>query len=183
MKVMGTLFVAVWSVVLCWGVSTCQAQETAKPQAEVLIKPLPPAAVPYHLEFALIEMQDGKRINTRHYSMNLNGDYNDQIKIGTRVPVEVNKQGGEIQYMDVGTEIWSRLEMHQNSLVLQVRAEISNFALSDQASHPGERPILRQLSIHGSTVPTLGKAVSIGSLDDPNSNHQFQLEVTTTKIQ
>lgn len=183
MRVTGVLFVAMWSVVLCWGVSTCKAQETAKAQTDAQIKPLPPAAIPYHLEFALVELQDGKRINTRHYSMNLNGDYNDGIKIGTRVPVESTKQGGDFQYIDVGTDIWSRLEMHQNSLVLQVRAEISNFALPDQASHPGDRPILRQLSIHGSTVPTLGKAVIIGSLDDPNSNHQFQLEVTTTKIQ
>jgi hypothetical protein len=182
MKVKRTLFVAMWSVVLCWAVGTCQSQETAKPQADVYVKPLAPPAIPYHLEFALIEMQDGKRINTRHYSMNLNGDYNDQIKIGTRVPVEIDKQGGQIQYMDVGTDIWSRLEMHQNSLVLQVKAEISNFALPDKTSNPGERPILRQLSIRGSTVPTLGKAVSIGSLDDPNSNHQFQLEVTVTQI-
>lgn len=180
MRVTGTLFVAMWIATLSC-VSICQAQETAKPQTDTQVKSLRPAAIPYHLEFALVELQDGKRINTRHYSMNLNGDYNDQIKIGTRVPVETNKT--DFQYIDVGTEIWSRLEMHENSLVLQVRAEISNFALPDQASHPGDRPILRQLSIHGSTVPTLGKAVIIGSLDDPNSNHQFQLEVTTTKIQ
>ena len=181
MRVIGALFAALWSVVLFCSVATGQAQEPAKPQTDAQVKSSRPAAIPYHLEFALVELQDGKRINTRHYSMNLNGDYNDQIKIGTRVPVETNKT--DFQYIDVRTEIWSRLEMHENSLVLQVRAEISNFALPDQASHPGDRPILRQLSIHGSTVPTLGKAVIIGSLDDPNSNHQFQLEVTTTKIQ
>jgi hypothetical protein len=183
MRVTGALFAAMWCVVLFCSVSTGQAQETAKPQTDAQIKPLPPAAIPYHLEFALIELQDGKRINTRHYSMNLIGDSQNSIRVGSRVPVETTKQGADFQYIDVMTEIWSKLETHQNSLVLQVGAKIDNLALPEQASQPGDRPLLRHLSIGGSTVPTLGKGVIIGSLDDPNSNRQFQLEVTTTRIQ
>lgn len=192
MKVTRTLLVAIWSVVLCWGAITCHAQEAAKPEAEaqkeVAKKPAQPP-IPCHLEFAFSEMQDGKKINTRHYSMNLNVGSSDQIKIGTRVPIEEGGNAGSgvgispmFQYIDNGTSIWSLLqEQQQNIITLQVRAEISNFASAD-TSHPSVHPIIRQLSFHGSTVVTFGKAVSIATLDDPNSTHQFQLEVTVTKL-
>ena len=46
----------------------------------------------YRLDFSVNEIEDGKKINTRQYSMNLNADDANEIKIGTRVPVE-SKQG------------------------------------------------------------------------------------------
>ena len=39
---------------------------------------------PYRLDFSVNELEDGKKINTRQYSMNLNSDDADEIKIGTR---------------------------------------------------------------------------------------------------
>src|SRR5271167_1266448 len=81
----------------------------------------------YRLDFSVNEFEDGKKINARQYSMNLNADDANEIKIGTRVPVE-SKQG-EFQYLDVGTSIWCRLGERANGLPISVRAEISNFAM------------------------------------------------------
>jgi hypothetical protein len=133
----------------------------------------------YRLDFSVNEIEDGKKVNARQYSMNLNAEDANEIKIGTRVPVE-SKQG-EFTYLDVGTSIWCRIGERANGLPISVRAEISNFALPDQQSQMA-RPVLRQLSIKASTVAQLGKPVVIGSVDDPNSKRQFQLEVTVTKL-
>jgi hypothetical protein len=116
---------------------------------------------------------------TRQYSMNLNADDANEIKIGTRVPVEAKQ--GEFQYLDVGTNIWCRIGERANGLPLSVRAEISNFALPDQQTQ-NSHPVLRQLSIRASTLAQLGKPMVVGSVDDPNSKRQFQLEVTVTKL-
>ena len=162
---------------IAWaGIRTASAQDSsaskAAPEAEKAVNA-------YRLDFSVNEFEDGKKINTRQYSMNLNAEDANEIKIGTRVPVE-SKQG-EFQYLDVGTNIWCRIGERTNGLPLSVRAEISNFAMPDQQGQT-PRPVLRQLSIKASTVAQLGKPMVVGSVDDPNSKRQFQLEVTVTKL-
>jgi hypothetical protein len=133
----------------------------------------------YRLDFSVNELEDGKKINTRQYSMNVNNEDSNEIKIGTRVPVE-GKQG-EFQYLDVGTNIWCKLSERGGTIPLSVRAEISNFAMPEQQNQQ-TRPVLRQLSIRAATLAQLGKLMALGSVDDPNSKRQFQLEVTVTKL-
>ena len=138
--------------------------------------------VPSVPTFALSETEEGKKINTRHYSMNLVPGYtpSNQIKIGSRVPVEA--KAGETQYIDVGTTIWSRMTERGDALQLEVRADLSNFANPDQENQHAMRPVLRQLQINASTVAMPGKPTVVGVVDDPNSKRQFQLEVTVTKL-
>jgi hypothetical protein len=155
--------------------ASAQDSSTSKapPQAEKAVNA-------YHLDFTVNEFEDGKKINTRQHSMNLNAEDAAETKIGTRVPVE-SKQG-EFTYLDVGTSIWCRsLGERSNGLPISVRAEISNFAMPDQQTQTAH-PILRQLSIQASTVAQLGKSMVVGSVDDPNSKRQFQLEVTVTRL-
>ena len=135
----------------------------------------------FRLDFTLNESEDRRKINARHYSMNLVPGYtpSNEIKIGSRVPVE-GKQG-EMQYIDVGTNIWSRMLEKGDALQLEVKAEISNFANPEQETR-NSMPLLRQLRINASTVATPGKPTVVGVVDDPNSKRQFELEVTVTKI-
>jgi len=167
-------------IFLCCGlpVSAAQDQPVSKPATETVAKP----ASAYRLDFAVNEIDDGKKVNSRQYSLNLNADDANEIKIGTRVPVE-GKQG-EMQYIDVGTRIWSRLKERENGLLLEVRSEISNFAIPEQATaeRSNTMPLLRQLAINASTVVQPGKPMVVGSVDDPNSKRQFQLEVVATKL-
>lgn len=167
---------------LAAAITTVSAQEpgTTKAAAEV-----EKSAHAYRLEFLIGEMEDGKKINSRQYSMNLNAGDNNEIRIGTRVPFE--QKQGEYIYLDVGTNIWCQIKDHAdlawlgNDVSLRVRSEISNFALPEQ-QRQNDRPLLRQLKIDASTVAVLGKPVVLGSVDDPNSRRQFQLEVTVTKL-
>jgi len=138
------------------------------------------ALAAYRLDFSLHELEDGKKINSRQYSMSLiQGVQWQDLKIGTRVPVEMKQ--GEIQYLDVGTNISARLQEIRSVLDLEVRADLSNFAAPDQASKT-TMPVLRQLRISGATIVTVAKPIVIGVVDDPNSKRQFQLDVTVTKL-
>jgi hypothetical protein len=147
---------------------------TASEQTE---RPLTSA---YRLDFSVNEIEDGKKINTRQYSTNLKGNDNGDIKIGTRVPAE--GKNGEFEYLDVGTSIQSQMHERRDQLELFVHAEISNFAIPDQAQSNTSHPVLRELNISASTLVLLGKPMLLGSVDDPNSKRQFQLEATVTKL-
>jgi hypothetical protein len=86
--------------------------------------------------------------------------------------------------MDVGTKIWANLTMEGGGdLRLDVTSDISNL---DTPASPGRspnvHPVVRQIQINGTTLLITGKPMLIGSVDDPNSNRQFQLEVTATKL-
>lgn len=180
-------FVAVISLVLCCGLSTARAQDESKKEEPGQIGKILPVQ-PYRLDFAFNELADGKIINTRRYSMNLTAGESNEIKIGTRVPVasasSLNSAGVQYQYLDVGTNIDAQLREHGDEWVLVVRSEVSNFDTSSQSEHVTalSLPIIRQIKLSGSTLLVLGKPILIGSMDDPNSKRQFQLEVTVTKL-
>jgi hypothetical protein len=139
----------------------------------------------YRLDFTVSEIENGKKIDSRQYSMNLRGGDVNEVKIGSRVPVDT--KNGEFQYIDVGTNIWCALRDRKdiswvgNDLLLNVKSEISNFAVPEQQGQ-NVRPILRQLKIDASMIAEVGKPLVIGSVDDPNSKRQFQLALTITKL-
>jgi hypothetical protein len=133
----------------------------------------------YHLDFSVNEIEDGKKVNSRQYAMNVNSNSSNELKIGTRIPVESKE--GEFQYLDVGTSIFARLGERRGQTELEVRADVSSFANPEQEQGHA-RPLLRQVKINSSTILLLGKAIVMGSVDDPNSKRQFQLEVTVTKL-
>jgi hypothetical protein len=178
---------AIWTItilgfMICGGMAA-HAQDSAPAKSTAEAKSTPMADKPVHayrLDFSVNELEDGKKINSRQYSLNLNADDANEIKIGTRVPVEAGHE--QFQYMDVGTSIWCRIGERPDGVPLQVRAEISNFAIPDQAAGHESRPTIRQFRINASTLALPGKPMVVGSVDDPNSKRQFQLEVTVTKL-
>jgi hypothetical protein len=140
----------------------------------------PKPATAYRLDLSLIELEDGKKLNTRQHVLNIAPGVweTNTLKIGTRVPIELKQ--GEMQYIDVGTSIFASMREVNEVLQLEARAELSN--LADPAQQSRTMPLLRQLQINGSTVVVIGKPMLIGAVDDPNSKRQFQLEVLVTKL-
>jgi hypothetical protein len=168
-----TAIAFVLGLLVCSGTPRSWAQESsaARPQAA--------QATGYRLDLSINEMEDGKKINTRHYSMNLTDDSaTKELKIGTRVPVEPEQ--GKFQYIDLGTNISAKMYLNQNSLTLDVRVEVSSLASADQATRG--QPLVRQMVLSGRTLVIPDRAMVIGSVDDPNSKREFQLDATATKI-
>lgn len=137
---------------------------------------------PYRADFLISELDDGKRINARHYSMVLNVGAWNQVKIGTKVPVSSGNFQGQaaFQYMDVGTSINCKLIESGNDLAIDVHADFSSLSGPEDQHSP--HPVVRQVTLSGNTVVVSGKPVIVGVVDDPSSTRQFQLEATVTKL-
>jgi hypothetical protein len=162
---------------------TTAQDANAKPKAEASMPNAPRPIVAYRLDFSINELEDGKKINMRRYSMNLTDRVGPErsLKIGTRVPVQ--SEQGKFEYIDIGTNINARLTTWETPTGLDVNAEISSFPASNEGRTSGTPPLIRQLRIEGSTVVILDKPMIIGSVDDPDSKRSFQLEVIVTKLQ
>src|ERR1700685_2915271 len=74
-----------------------QSDSSSKGQGQEQKLPTPGSA--YRVDYSINELEDGKKINTRQYSLNLNDNDANELKIGTRVPVEAKQ--GEMEYIDV----------------------------------------------------------------------------------
>jgi hypothetical protein len=186
------LLLVMMAATLGLGTAISRAQENT-PKAVEAQKPVPA----YHMEFALIELEDGKKINTRNYTMDVISEQEGnlgiireigrdgkELKIGSRIPVEFDQ--GKLQYIDVGTNIKCRLLEQDGALTLDARAEVSSIlpstATDRYSGGSGGKPVLRQLQINSVTAIIPGKVTSLGTVDDPDSKRQFQLEVKATKL-
>jgi len=165
------------------------AQEDTKkgqeqPQKDVIAKE---AAVPtYRMAFSIYELQDGKKINQRDYSLlvEANGRGANTLKIGTKVPIDA--ANGGITYADVGFELLcSAAETVNNKLGMSVDITVTNFAIPEQNTDPrtaGSRPVLRGVTQRVSAVVNPGKPQILTSMDDVNSTKRMQVELTATKV-
>ncbi|MGH9863657.1 MAG: hypothetical protein ACRD35_09575 [Candidatus Acidiferrales bacterium] len=139
--------------------------------------PRPPKPVNlYRLDFVIHESEDGKLINTRHYSQLIDaaGDWS-RVRAGARVPITTDKG---MQYMDVGMRIDYQLTERDAYVGLELRLEISNFA-QGQAT---QDPQLRTISSDVKSALLPGKPTVVSSIDDTASKHRYELEVTATKM-
>src|SRR3989442_1764029 len=98
------------------------AQE-AKPQ-------VPPAKSAWKLEFTVAEVEDGKVINERRYSMLMMGQGRESIRAGNQVPIVTTVNNTpSTQYMDVALSIDCQLtDVQTGSPSARVVFEISRLA-------------------------------------------------------
>ncbi len=139
----------------------------------------------YRLDFKVFELEDGKRVNQRDFSMNAssrqNGGPTTTLRIGTRVPVG---SGEKQNYLDVGFRVYSQLTDQEGKLVANINLEMSSFALPEQNTDPrsSSMPVLRNSNFNVETLITPGKPQIIASIDDLNSKKKTQVELTATRI-
>lgn len=145
----------------------------------------------YRVDLSFNELDDGKKVNTRHYSIDLTGGRPNELKIGTRIPIatasstsshsQSDSVSEQYQYIDLGTSVMAQLINHGQEL--HISGEVSSIDTTAGAETSAKTlPVLRQIKMEGSTALVLGKPIIIGIADDPNSKRQFQLEATVTKL-
>jgi hypothetical protein len=150
----------------------------------------------YRLDFVVKEVEDGKVINGRSYSIIMQSGErsNAQIRTGNRVPVTMAGADSKVQYFDVGVNIDCRpaapasmertdfiqLES-EGRLALTISAEVSSIAGSQEAA-PASPPIVRQNTWSANVVIPIKKPTMVFSSDDATSKRKMQLEVTATPI-
>jgi hypothetical protein len=141
----------------------------------------------YKLDFKLFELQDGKRINERDFTMmasvSEHGTLPSSLRIGTRVPV--SSAGEKPNYLDVGLSIWTGFAQQAGKLAGTIRVEVTSLVMPEQGAeqHSSGPPVLRNSSFNVDTVLVPGKPQLLSSIDDVNSKKRIQVEVVATKME
>jgi hypothetical protein len=146
-------------------------------------------AADYRLDFKISELEEGKKLNSRTYTLLVYPHEAGKLRIGTRVPIQTGTAGGQAQftYIDVGQNIDCQVRTEREHMVgLNVDMDFSNFGMTEQLHSPGGatsgNPVLQQFRITTKTDLELGKPTVINTFDDPSSKRTFQVEVTATRV-
>lgn len=154
---------------------------TCLPQSESPKPPESPKA--YQLDFVVKELEDGKVINSRNYSMMVSGQSGiGSIRAGNKVPVETKAPpSGEFTYLDVGVNIDCRGVMEvQGKLNLVVTADIT--AVVSDIPRPNQNPLIRSTKWTGGVVVPYHKSTVLFASDDTTSKKRIELELTAAPI-
>ncbi|HET7840631.1 MAG TPA: hypothetical protein VFM21_03455, partial [Terriglobia bacterium] len=83
-RALNILSMLILGIVVAMPATPCHAQDAPKPTAETKPAPASPPAV-YHLVFVVRELDGGKTINSRTYSMSAQDDDWGRVRVGSRV--------------------------------------------------------------------------------------------------
>jgi hypothetical protein len=161
----------------------------------------------YKLDFTVTELEDGKRLNARTYSLMCENPRTDvggsrwgaHMRVGSRVPVATtvpavggatNGGGGgstsspaSIQYIDVGMNIDANVDtLEDGALTLYSMVEMSSVAENSSPAGSFTAPVIRQLRASTNSVITPGKPIVLSTADDVGSKRRFEVQVVATKV-
>jgi type II secretory pathway component GspD/PulD (secretin) len=132
----------------------------------------------YRVTFTIAESDAGKKTGVQHYAMIVTGDNKGYVKLGNRVPIvtgSADKDNSspmtQVQYLDVGVNI----EASVSGVALRTKVEQSS--LADEKSNVGiQDPLVKQITLEGTSTFTPGKAVALGSIDIPGTARHQDIE-------
>jgi hypothetical protein len=142
----------------------------------------------YRLDFALSEFVDGKKVNTRNYTVTAREDEMNKLRSGARYPVAsaTIDKGTQYQYLDIGVSIDCRVVERGGYLELNAVVDSSLIEGADAHGVPnpttGLGPIIGQMKSDIRSLIRPGTPTMVSSMEDPASKRRFQLDVTATKM-
>jgi len=160
------LLALVVMVALC--APLAQAQE--KPESE-------PRSI-YRVGFAVYEKEDGRLLNTRRYSVQLEEGGDCMIRASSRVPIVPEE--GKFVYMDVGLNLDCKIRQRGDYAALEVSFELSDFAAPGQEQ--ARQPLLRTIRTRVDTAVAFDKPTVVSQVDDAATKRRYELEVTVNKV-
>jgi len=135
----------------------------------------------YRLECLVHKSNNGKRVDTRNYTLRVADGSAGTVRVGTRVPYLTGAQ--QYQYADVGLNLDIKLRALGAGLTLDVSLEISDLAKPPEAEANSPAPTVRQIKTRVETVIPAGKPTVVASLDDVVEKDRYDLEITGTKLE
>lgn len=149
----------------------------------------------YKVELTMRDAGDVSAKAGRHYTMLIDARGAGSFKIGDRMPVASGSfqpgVGGagvnplvntQFTYVDVGVNINCHLEpVGEGRVELRTDLDISN---ATPSKTPGiSNPVIGQLKLTVNSLLTPGKRTAIAAVDDPVTNHRFDIEALVTKAE
>jgi hypothetical protein len=136
----------------------------------------------YHVTYTLTQMDGAKRIGVQRYTMSVTADNEEaHMKLGSRVPVETGTgNNSQFQYIDIGLDI--RATLHEFSNGLELYSEVEESGVASASNTLLHVPVIRHTDLTDSTLLTVGKPITLGSLDQPGSTEHLNVEVSIEPI-
>lgn len=183
MKTMtSTVTFVVAACLLAAGLAAAQEKPPAEAEARQAEATKPRAF--YRLDYTVHELQDGKRLNSRSYTLFTDGRRQScHMRVGNRVPITMGAPTQaappQFQYFDVGFNLDCFAEEVAGGLAVENTMEISSVA--GEAQTPA--PVVRSYRMRSSALLPFGKPRVVVEGDDPHAARRLQVEVTATRAQ
>jgi hypothetical protein len=135
----------------------------------------------YRLNFVLRELEDGKVVNVRNYSLVArSGDWQ-QLRVGTSAPTTTESKKTDSNEA-IGLSVDCRIVPGSDgTAVLVTKAEIASNVNPATRLASNTAPTVRHVQMNTSAPITLGKPTVLSGVDELSSKRRFELEVTVTK--
>jgi len=144
----------------------------------------------YRLTFTLADSENGKRIGIQHFAIIVAAGQRTTLKQGSKVPVMTGStkdpQQTQFQYLDVGMNFDVSLSDSPAGLLLKAKVEdssVGNPSEYGNTSGPlAQEPIVHQTALEGTSILTLGKPLTLGSVDVAGSTRHVDIEVVAEPV-
>jgi len=146
----------------------------------------------YKVVFLIYEVEDGKKINERTYTLpvtSVDGNPRDStMRVGTRVPIATTAATSDKavwQYIDIGLNIDCSVTEQGDKFIVHGGIVLSSLAIPEQGTDPrsGGNPVVREVRENFTTLVPPGKPTLVTTMDDINSKKRTQVEITATKVE
>lgn len=144
----------------------------------------------YRLEFKINELANEKKLNSWAYVLIIEPNQLGKLRIGARVPIATTEKDKTTQYsyLELGKNIDCQVTSEsEHGVGLRISVELSDLGPSKRTA-PGRvaevrlgDPAIPLLRMDTNATVELDKPTIVGTLDNPLSNHTFQIEVTATR--
>ena len=157
--------------------------------AQKIISDLDRPRKTYRLTYTVTELDGTKRIGVQHYSLVAIPGQRTLLKEGSRVPVVTANYNAtsttgpraDVTYLDVGLNFDATIDEAANNMRLRTKVEQSSIA-ELTSGPPSQDPVIRQTLTEGSSMITLGKPLTLGSIDIPGSTRHLDIEVIAEAV-
>jgi type II secretory pathway component GspD/PulD (secretin) len=153
--------------------------------AQKLINDLDKPKKTYRLTYTVTEVDGAKKISSQRFAMILTDAQKTSLNQGSRVPMATSSSTPGVQtqftYMDVGTNFEATLYPTGTGAKLNSKVTQSSFVAAT-SSDASQQPIVRNLTLEGSSMLTPGKPLTLGSMDVPGSTRHLEVEVVMENL-
>ena len=132
----------------------------------------------YRLEFTVDELVEGKRVNTRTFSMMMKEGETNRVRMGTKFLI--SSSGTEAKFTDLGMKFDCKIEERDELILLDGKLDLNDPVVAeDGKSNP---TMIRNLQAEIETAFPLDKNTVLGVYDDSSSKRRYELRATVTRI-
>ena len=144
--------------------------------AQKLLNDLDHPKKTYRLTYTVTEIDGTKKIGSQRFAMVLTDGQKTSLNQGSRVPVPSGNGSNQFTYMDVGTNFEATLYATGTGAKLNSKVTQSSFVAAT-SNDTAQQPIVRNLTLEGSSMLVPGKPMALGSMDVPGSTRHLDVEV------